>query len=66
MKTRRTTCTRSGERTFSKNWANERNWEANLEEYESDVLDQRLSHFQLSIQKFSKFVLTMNLRKIKD
>ena len=42
------------------------NLEANLEEYESDVLDQRLSHFQLSIQKFSKFVLTMNLRKIRD
>ena len=26
-----------------KKWANKRNLEANLEEYESDVLDQRLS-----------------------
>ena len=38
-------------------WANERNLQANLEEYENDVLDQRLSQFQLSIQKFSNFVL---------
>ena len=36
-----------------KKWANERNLQANLEEYENDVLDQRLSQFQLSIQKFS-------------
>ena len=28
-----------------KKWANERNFQANLEEYESDVLDQRLSQF---------------------
>ena len=28
-----------------KKWANERNLQANLEEYESDVLDQRLSQF---------------------
>ena len=39
-------------------WANERNLQANLEEYENDVLDQRLSsQFQLSIQKFSNFAL---------
>ena len=31
--------------------------QANLEEYEKDVLDQRLSQFQLSIQKFSNFAL---------
>ena len=43
MKTRR--MARSGERTFSKMWANERNLQANLEEYENDVLDQRLSQF---------------------
>ena len=29
-----------------KKWANERNLEANLEEYENDVLDQPLSQFQ--------------------
>ena len=28
-----------------KKWANERNFQANLEEYESDVLDQTLSQF---------------------
>ena len=28
-----------------KKWANERNLQANLEEYEHDVLDQRLSQF---------------------
>ena len=28
-----------------KKWANERNLQANLEEYENDVLDQRLSQF---------------------
>ena len=38
-----------------KKWASERNSQANLEEYENDVLDQRLSQFQLSIQNFSKF-----------
>ena len=38
-----------------KKWANERNLQANLEENENDVLDQRLSQFQLSIQKFSNF-----------
>ena len=36
-----------------KKWANERNLQANLEEY----VDQRLSQFQLSIQKFSNFAL---------
>ena len=40
-----------------KKWANERNSQANVEEYENDVLDQRLSQFQLSIQNFSKFAL---------
>ena len=30
-----------------KKWAKERNLQANLEEYENDVLDQRLSSFQL-------------------
>ena len=28
-----------------KKWANERNLQVNLEEYENDVLDQRLSQF---------------------
>ena len=41
-----------------KKWENKRNLQANLEEYENNVLDQRLSHFQLSIQKlFSNFAL---------
>ena len=40
-----------------KKWANERHLEANLEEYKNDVLDQWLSQFQLSIQKFSNFAL---------
>ena len=40
-----------------KEWANERNLQANLEEYENSVLDQRLSQSRLSIQKFSKFAL---------
>ena len=40
-----------------KKLANEINLEADLEEYENDVLDQRLSQFQLSIQKFSNFAL---------
>ena len=42
-------------RNVFKKWANEINLQANLEEYENDVLDQRLSQFQLSIQKFSNF-----------
>ena len=33
-----------------KKWANERNLQTNLEEYENNVLDRRLSQFQLSIQ----------------
>ena len=44
-------------RNVFKKWANERNLLANLEEYENDVLDQRLSQIQLSIQKFSNFAL---------
>ena len=44
-------------RNVFKKWANEGNLQANLEEYENDVLDQRLSQFQLSIQKFSNFAL---------
>ena len=36
---------------------NERNLQENLEEYENDVLDQRLSQSQLSIQKFNNFAL---------
>ena len=41
-----------------KKWANKRNLQATLEEYENDVLNQRLSHFQLSIHKlFSNFAL---------
>ena len=40
MKTRR--IAQSGERT---KWVNDRNLQANLEEYENDVLDQRLSQF---------------------
>ena len=35
---------------------NERNLQANLEEYANDVLDQRLSQF-LGVQKFSNFAL---------
>ena len=35
-----------------KNWENERNLQKNLEEYENDVLDQRLSQLQLSFEKF--------------
>ena len=41
MKTRK--IARSGERTFFEEWTNERNLQGNLEEYESDVLDQPLS-----------------------
>ena len=48
---------RSGDKTFWKKWANERNLQANLGEYENNVLEQRLSQFKLSIQKFSNFVL---------
>ena len=40
-----------------KKWLNERNLQANLEEYENDVLNQLLLQFQLSIQKFSNFAL---------
>ena len=40
-----------------KEWANERNLQANLEEYENSVLDQRLSQSRLSIQKCSNFAL---------
>ena len=46
-----------GWRNVFKEWANERNLQANLEEYENDVLDQRLSQFHLSIQKFSNFAV---------
>ena len=53
MKTRK--IARRRERNFFKEWASERNLQGNLEEYENDVLDQRLSQFQLSIQKFSNF-----------
>ena len=34
-----------------KKWANERNFQANLEEYESDVLDQTLSQFYAQLRK---------------
>lgn len=34
-----------------KKWANERNYETNLEEYESDVLDQTLSQFYAELRK---------------
>ena len=34
-----------------KKWANERNFQANLEEYESDVLDQTLSQFYAELRK---------------
>jgi len=40
-----------------KKWVNKGNLQANLEEYENDVLDQLLLQFQLSIQKFSNFAL---------
>jgi len=32
-------------KTVFKKWANERHWQANLEEYENDAHDQRLSQF---------------------
>ena len=48
----------SGEGTFSKSGRmKETCKQTNLEEYENDVFDQRLSQFQLSIQKFSNFAL---------
>ena len=34
-----------------KKWANERNFQANLEEYDSDVLDQTLSKFYAELRK---------------
>ena len=40
-----------------KKWVNERNLQANLEEPRNDVRNQRLSLFQLSIQKFSYLAL---------
>ena len=43
MKTRR--IARSGERTFSKGGPMKETLQANLEENENDVLDQRLSQF---------------------
>ena len=56
MKTRR--IARSGEKNVSKKWATERNLQANLEEYENDVLDQRsIVAVLVSIQKFSNFAL---------
>ena len=44
-------------RNVFKKWANERNLQTNLEEYEYDVLGRRLSQFQLSIQECSNFAL---------
>ena len=44
-------------RNVFKKWANERNLQTNLEEYENDVLGRRLSQFQLSIQECSNFAL---------
>ena len=43
MKTRR--IARGGERTFSKSERMKETLQANLEEYENDVLEQRLSQF---------------------
>ena len=43
MKTRR--IAKSGERTFSKGGRMKETLQANFEEYENDVLDQRLSQF---------------------
>ena len=37
-----------------KNWANGRNFQANLEEYESNVLDQILSQFYAELRKKKK------------
>ena len=34
-----------------KKWANERTFQANLEDYESDVLDQTLSQFYAELRK---------------
>ena len=34
-----------------KKWTNERNFQANLEDYESDVLDQTLSQFYAELRK---------------
>ena len=44
-------------KNFFKKWADEGNLETNLEEYKNDALDQPLSQFQLSIQKFRNFAL---------
>ena len=45
-------------KNVSKKWATERNLQANLEEYENDVLDQRsIVAVLVSIQKFSNFAL---------
>ena len=37
-----------------KKWVNERNFQANLEEYESDVLSQTLPQFYAKLQKGNK------------
>ena len=48
MKTwRKGQSTQSAWRNILKKWAIERNFQANLEEYESDVLDQTLSQFYI-------------------
>ena len=40
-----------------KKWANERNLQANLEEYENDVLDQRLPFWGLGNSVILLFIL---------
>ena len=50
-----------------KKWANERNFQANLEEYESDVLDQTLSQFYAFRNSvILPSVIALDPRQIKD
>ena len=42
---------KSENQNIFKKWADERNFQANLEEYENDVLDQKLSQFYAELRK---------------
>ena len=48
-----------------KKWANERNLRANFEEYENDVLNQRLSEIKVICPLYFQKVVAMDPRKIK-
>ena len=41
-----------------KKWANERTFQANLEDYESDVLDQALSKFYADLRKETEMTMS--------